>query len=432
MVKKINLKNIFIYVSMFICLLYSFNTSIGRKIFINSTYASIAITSSLLILFIICIMNRKIYKSDLITLFFTLLIFLVETFNNYYIIEGNFFAVLLFSIFLLIPFILSRSKDIISASQKIMFIFCFEHLFFTLFAVFFKQLYLDNVMPFLEDGRYILARSQFLSGYNPGFTSHYSTNGIYMSISLIYFFSRLMNDKSKSNLFFTIISLFCLFSTAKRAHLIFSLISIIIYIFFLNRDKISKRIKKIFIFAIVGTTWLLLMSAFVPQILNVFDRFDSSSENTTLLNGREELYDLAIEKWKEKPILGNGWMSYTYFYHIYLSNPNDKYEIDYSPAHNVYLELLCDVGVVGLGLFLILFLTILRKSIKCMIKNNLCKNQNVVFSICFQIFFLLYCLSGNALYDVQCYLIYFISIGIAIYYINNSKLCIEGEENVRE
>lgn len=38
----------------------------------------------------------------------------------------------------------------------------------------------------------------------------------------------------------------------------------------------------------------------------------------------------------------------------------------------------------------------------------------LLFSFTFQLFFLLYCFSGNPLYDIQCYAVYFICLGVTL------------------
>ena len=61
----------------------------------------------------------------------------------------------------------------------------------------------------------------------------------------------------------------------------------------------------------------------------------------------------------------------------------------------------------------------LIKSIEIAKKEN--NNIIVNFNFLYQLFFLLYCFTGNPLYDPMCYVIYFITIGYTIIKISNEE-----------
>ena len=51
------------------------------------------------------------------------------------------------------------------------------------------------------------------------------------------------------------------------------------------------------------------------------------------------------------------------------------------------------------------------------------KRNSVLFLLGYNIFFVLYCFSGNPLYDIQCYALFFILIGVLIMHENvNEKI----------
>ena len=56
------------------------------------------------------------------------------------------------------------------------------------------------------------------------------------------------------------------------------------------------------------------------------------------------------------------------------------------------------------------------------IKTN---NRILLFAYAYQLMFLIYGLSGNPLYDIQCYSIYFIVIGIVLSLKMNSDISLE-------
>ena len=152
---------------------------------------------------------------------------------------------------------------------------------------------------------------------------------------------------------------------------------------------------------------------FIPQILNVVTRIEDGIREGNLLNGRQDFYDLTISMWNDHRILGNGWGAFSYNFQRYLYDEN--YGVEYLDAHNVYLQLLAECGIIGFLFFLgiMIYIYIFTFNLIKNKKYNL-NDATLNFSIGYQTFFLLYCFTGNPLYDMQCYCIYFICIGITI------------------
>lgn len=130
------------------------------------------------------------------------------------------------------------------------------------------------------------------------------------------------------------------------------------------------------------------------------------------LNGREELWEAAIEGYRQNPMFGIGvsqfqkWSGYT-------TNP-----------HNMYLQILCEQGIAGLTLFILplifcLFHTIylLRKS-----KENAPFRQTLKYSLFIQLYFTIYGLSGNPTRNAYGYMMYFCAIGILQNYLYSANI----------
>ena len=86
-------------------------------------------------------------------------------------------------------------------------------------------------------------------------------------------------------------------------------------------------------------------------------------------------------------------------------------------AHNIYLQVFAELGVIGIITLLTILLTNLINTIRR--KNN----ETVLTSIYFQTFFIIYGLSGNPMY---------LFTTLAIYFMFTSRLFIKGDEQVEK
>ena len=162
---------------------------------------------------------------------------------------------------------------------------------------------------------------------------------------------------------------------------------------------------KIAIFLLIAVGLLQILSETVPAMGYVFERFQSLGEDDSTLE-RLAMWDLAIKKFKEAPLLGNGLWSYRFFYKqelgAYFHPYEEKYQ--YLNAHNVYLQLLCETGIIGFGLYMASISLTLYKTIKnakrIMLLDEYYLRYAVIFSLVFQLFYIIYSFTGNCLYDV--------------------------------
>lgn len=93
---------------------------------------------------------------------------------------------------------------------------------------------------------------------------------------------------------------------------------------------------------------------------------------------------------------------------------------EYIDTHNVYLQVWCEMGTIGLLLFLFiiyktLFLTIhMLKQSRLNINNLGSANEYyLLVSLGIQMFFCMYCMTGNPLYDIEVFFPYIISYCIS-------------------
>lgn len=305
--------------------------------------------------------------------------------------------------------------------------------------------YLFMVMPwfyrsvviklFNEDSRATLLKT-YDSGYMPGLTSHYSTNGMYLSIACCFIIGIIIQKLENKSLKKKHVLIFLIFFgalglTGKRGPFLFVLFAaaLTLYIYYSNRPK-----HRIFVFAIYGFAVIILLivvSAFMPSVLNSLSRlleYFNSDGRRDVTAGRGVLYALAWTMFMRNPILGNGWASYkreSVSIASLIGQANNGTTLQ---VHNVFLQLLCEIGLIGTILFLIPWLYYFFRTIKLFYdsrkKRIVLPEHGVLFlacSTCYQIYFWTYSFTGNPLYDICTLFPLFFSVYLTGYVIKKAK-----------
>ena len=173
-----------------------------------------------------------------------------------------------------------------------------------------------------------------------------------------------------------------------------------------GRRKIQKLVCLIIIVS-VGCAFLSKIGVFGT----VLSKFVMQWRIGDITNGRLTLWEYALELWKEHWIRGIGIRSLTL--------------LDMA-THNVYIELLAEVGILGVACFCAAMFIPFFKLLRFTIKNK--RNDYVkFFSLSAQLFFLLYCFTGNPLFDHKMMWIYAVILGVGDYSeprLRRAKKCI--------
>ena len=147
---------------------------------------------------------------------------------------------------------------------------------------------------------------------------------------------------------------------------------------------------------------------------SVFDRYEESMElrdsGDSLSASRDILRAYALSIWMENPLFGIGW------------NQFSQLGADFSTVHNVFIQLLCETGIFGLLFVMtpIIFTVIRTRNLVVKLRDVEYEyNGLLLFSLFYQLFFIMYFFTGNPLYDYPYLIPYFISVSI-FYYINKS------------
>jgi O-antigen ligase/TPR repeat protein len=157
-----------------------------------------------------------------------------------------------------------------------------------------------------------------------------------------------------------------LFMTASRGSIISFVISLFLLgLFFVFKSK-NKKIKTYLItglvlFALLITAvWLGKGHSFVQKI-TWLSRVSNISLKTPTIQTRLWSWESAIKGWKERPILGWGPENFTFLHMKYFDSRHFTglgSETIWDRAHNIILEMLSTMGIIGLLSYLFIFVSI--------------------------------------------------------------------------
>lgn len=291
----------------------------------------------------------------------------------------------------------------------------------TIIFLFTPDFYKDYIVPLFSFNSVRLL-AWYDAGCMPGLTSHYSTNGMLLSIGVLIIFSRmLLYKRKKTDYFFFFGMVIALICTGKRAHTLFVLAAMLLLYYYNSGKKIESRIVKIIGVSIIIFIILFISYKYLEPFKNLVKRFIETFASEDVTNHRIRWWKLAIQYFKANPVLGIGWGQ---FYN--LCGRVTRY---YANTHNVYLQLLCETGLVGFTVYMLWIIKTFFTTIK-LFKNSrseISKGLNgdiadkekrfyLGFSLSYQTFFILYCFTGNSLYDKETFIPYFVCCAISIYY----------------
>ncbi|ODA39135.1 O-antigen ligase family protein [Desulfosporosinus sp. BG] len=314
---------------------------------------------------------------------------------------------------LLIAVAISKRYIWLENAYKVIPVFGFVYVIGTFFFLAFPSLYsvMIDIWGYIPSGT-----ENGTLGYRSGFADNYSANGIYIAVVALVLWTLIFcrkkkDEKLKVNKKLVIASGFvviALLLTAKRAHLLFSVVSVAISYFLISKKKLTSKLSKFIglaLVAIIGYYWL---SYYVPALGDTFARF---METDDISNGRYQLWGLAYSSFLEHPIMGIGWCGFRYM------DASKSYALagGYVDAHNVYIQLLCETGVIGFAICINIILSTYIKSFR-LIRNfgqQLTSDEfgSMAVSISLQTFVILYSFTGNCLYD-RTFLIYLFACAI--------------------
>ncbi len=248
----------------------------------------------------------------------------------------------------------------------------------------------------------------------PGFTSQTAVTAQFILLGIMVVLFLYYQNKTKKEKICSIFELAFLFGglllTGKRSPIVV-LPVVIIFVDMLTtkRSKKVKRFLTITLFIVVIFILLYFLSPLLSESRNSIARMFEYSFNSiegleTASNGRFSLASHAISEFLKNPLFGIGWGGYTKLYNA-------------AGAHNIYLQLLCECGMIGF----LLAVSAMYYAFSCSIGilKQLDKSDRTLItlmkcSVFIQMYTFVYGLFGNPIYDQSYLLMYFWGLLIAI------------------
>ncbi len=376
---------------------------------------------------IMCMLICNIKKGQRISLrLFDFLLIGITFFilhNNYYVSLGNTSAAMRYLALFLTVFFLQKRDNWIQPLLNALSIVYIIYAFFTIWCYLDRDFYMSRIVPMFPDMSRRLIE-WYNAGCMAGIVEHYSINGILLANGILVHAAGILNPQEHKilNRCALLMCSVAMLLTGKRGPLIFVAFAIFVLYFLYqsNQKNIIKKILQVIGVLIVLVVAVIALYQTVPQLATFVSRFQETASAGDVTLGRSAYWNLALEMFSSNTVLGSGWYRFAEF---------TIYRLGFTThAHNIYVQLLAETGVVGTLLFLAWFGSILTISIRFFVKARrgivVCGKEHVyhmAFSIAMQIFFVTYGLTGNPIYDELTYVPYFISCAIALYYHNRLR-----------
>lgn len=401
------------------------------KTFISSEGLEVILLSATLVLLLLyyIVSNESLIIYRVEAMWFVFLIYFI--FNILY--QGRFMKLHMLDIFIFIfAFLLllfyKINVNYFIIALKTIFVFSLIYALSTLFQFFYTDLYLSHFLH-----RFTHAQSEEILRLlrNDNYTG-FTAQTAYIAGFLVYgigsVFILYNNTIKKHYRLLLILSLpllfYSLLLTNKRAHFLFMIIALMITYLFSTEVKrfLNQMMKFIVGIGLLLLTTIITFLNYTPNIDSQIGRFYLRIEKTIegfiagedITSGRIYLYEYALNLFNESPILGIGWRR---FQEISIGVIN----IDRgSHPHNIYFQLLTELGIIGFILFMIPVVYVFIRTIKLLLNSDVIFSQDskwkvaLQYSLYVQSFFLLYGITGNLLTDHIFLLMYFFAVSIVL------------------
>ena len=258
-----------------------------------------------------------------------------------------------------------------------------------------------------------------LKGVNGSFLGNYQYVAGALSLGLLIFIIDFLFKENYSNkdIFIFLFITGTLLMTGKRT---FTVIPVGTMLFFtilkIGNVKVKikiRRLIKIMIPAVILGGIILIVK---PDMLLAVSRLLETNQDAGM-NGRKNFWDLAMYLWYENKWTGIGMGTYQEFIARNMEFTYAAFRVQAAyAAHNIYYQLLAEVGISGTMLFIIYFVYNMVQIIRLVrikeVKEDVRLIKYAYLSMLIQIWFLLYGCTGNPLFMVHQFYIYLFAVMI--------------------
>lgn len=293
--------------------------------------------------------------------------------------------------------------------RKAIVVCSFVHILCTLALFLFPDL-TDWLIPMWLKWRLVpTGTNDGTAAYRGGITTHYSQNATYILFAVLILGSELLGKRGRNvhpgKWVCFAAAFLALVLTTKRAHLLFAVVTLFA-LYFLGAPKPFWQKVRLLLWAFcAGGVGVLLFSIAAPEAFqSLFGRFLNSGHGD-ITSGRMTLWALAMEEFRKSPVFGIGWGGYKYVYRSTLWN--GQYAFPLMNVHNVYLQVLCELGIAGMGVYALILLWLLAQLWK-RFRDSLADpdfRDTAYTAMGFFLFYLLYSCTGCCLYDFTFHLL---------------------------
>jgi O-antigen ligase len=251
-----------------------------------------------------------------------------------------------------------------------------------------------------------------------GFAREKAEAAFIMNVGLVVVYSRLFSGakvRFRDGLELLIFA-FALVLTGKRMLFVCPIFCGAALVLLFDRKGMILKVLPALLVSVIVIYYVLSL---FPDFRTVFDRF-ADQETMQNLTGRTELWQLSMSMFWENPLFGMGLGAFnSYAFNSILADRSFAY------GHNIYLELLGELGIVGFVLiFTALIMTFLGTIVLLKQKDLPAERRKLlIFSFSIQLICFVYGFTGNVLlYSQQIFVWY---LAASIYFdvqINHQKM----------
>ena len=229
-----------------------------------------------------------------------------------------------------------------------------------------------------------LGRDRMLQGIS--FNLNIASFSILIKIPILFLF--LMRTSSLKKLFLSILlftSIFTLLILSSRGAILgygFLSVAIVIFLFFSFKEKNKKRkVFNLFIINIVCGITAIMTQNFLyqnQQSLKATERVQNFSGNSVKM--RIGFYKDAIDHFLNEPLFGSGIGTWKILGINYHKDEMVDYQVPYH-THNDFLQILTEVGLIGLSIYLLIFIYLIYKLLKLFFSKRSDVDKDLIFFI---------------------------------------------------